>query len=315
MRILVTGAAGFIGSSVSEALVARGDEVIGLDNFDRFYDRAIKERNLAGLRAGPRFQLHEGELLDGELLARLTDGVDAVVHLAALAGVRPSIAEPARYMRVNVEGTTVLLEACRRRGIGRLAVASSSSVYGARSKVPFSEEDPCDQPASPYAASKRATEAVCATYGHLYGMAIACLRYFTVYGPRQRPEMAIHKFVRLAEEGRPIPVFGDGGSGRDYTFIEDIVAGTLAALDREGRDVRGYNLGNSRPLLLRELVAAISRALGRAVAVEPGPDQAGDVPITCASLKRSASELGYEPKVPMEEGLARFVEWFRAQPR
>lgn len=312
MRVLVTGAAGFIGSSVSEALLARGDEVVGLDNFDPFYDRSIKEQNIAELGASPRFVFEEGDILDEDLLDRvLARGVDRVVHLAALAGVRPSIATPRRYARVNVEGTTSILEACRRHGPARLVVASSSSVYGARSKVPFSEEDPCDQPVSPYAASKKATELLCATYHHLYGMGTSCLRYFTVYGPRQRPEMAIHKFVRLASEGRPIPVFGEGDSGRDYTFIADIVRGTLAALDRDAPDFRVYNLGGSRPVLLRDLVRAIGEALGREVSVEQLPWQEGDVPITCADLRRAEAELGYAPQVPLTEGLARFVEWFQ----
>jgi UDP-glucuronate 4-epimerase len=314
MRVLLTGAAGFIGSSVAERLVGRGDEVVGLDNFDPFYDRRLKERNLAALRGAPAFRLVEGELLDAGLLERLLAGVDAVVHLAALAGVRPSLAEPARYMRVNVEGTTTLLEACRRAGVPRLVVASSSSVYGARSRVPFSETDSCDRPASPYAASKKATETVCATYHDLCGAGVSCLRYFTVYGPRQRPEMAIHHFVRLALAGRPLPMFGDGSSGRDYTFIDDIVDGTVAALDRVAADsFRIYNLGGSRPVLLRELIAAIERAVGCAVQIDARPPQPGDVPITCADVSLAKRELGYAPRVRLEEGLARFVAWYRAQ--
>jgi UDP-glucuronate 4-epimerase len=315
MHVLVTGAAGFIGSSVCDALRARGDQVTGLDNFDPFYDRALKQTNLSGRAGDPGFELVEGEILDRDLLDRLlARGVERVVHLAALAGVRPSIAEPLRYLRVNVEGTASVLEACRRARVSELVIASSSSVYGARSRVPFSEEDPCDRPASPYAASKKATEAIAATYVHLQRMRIACLRYFTVYGPRQRPEMAIHRFVRLVHEGRPLPIFGDGGSGRDYTFIDDIVAGTLAALDRLPTmpdPFRVYNLGGAQPVLLRELCAAIGEATGRTPILEEQPLQPGDVPVTSADVRRAGEELGYAPRVPLREGLARFVAWYR----
>jgi UDP-glucuronate 4-epimerase len=318
MHVLVTGAAGFIGSSLCDALRARGDQVTGLDNFDRFYDRARKEANLAGRHGDPGFTLVEGDVLDGGLLDRLlARGVTRVVHLAALAGVRPSIAEPLRYFRVNVEGTACLLEACRRAAVRELVVASSSSVYGARSRVPFSEEDPCDRPVSPYAASKKATEAVAATYVHLYPPTrIACLRFFTVYGPRQRPEMAIHRFVRLALEGKPLPMYGDGSSGRDYTFIDDIVAGTLATLDRlqaMPEPFRVYNLGGAQPVLLRELCEAIGEAVGRRPAIDERPWQQGDVPQTSADIRRAAAELGYAPAVPLREGLARFVSWYREQ--
>jgi UDP-glucuronate 4-epimerase len=314
MRVLITGAAGFIGSSVAEALLVRGDEVAGLDNFDPFYDRAIKVANLEALSKHSGFTFLEGDILDAGLLSRaLSPPPDRVLHLAALAGVRPSIAAPLRYMRVNVEGTTNVLEACRHHGLQRLVVASSSSVYGARSKTPFTEEDPCDRPVSPYAASKKATEAVCATYCHLFEMDISCMRYFTVYGPRQRPEMAIHKFVRQATEGRPITMFGDGSSGRDYTFIQDIVDGTLAALDRDLPGFRVYNLGGSQPVLLRDLIAAIGEALGKEVEIEHKPWQAGDVPITSADVRRAGADLGYSPKVPLTEGLTRFVKWYRSR--
>lgn len=313
MRVLLTGVAGFIGSSVAEALLARGDEVVGLDNFDPFYDRALKQRNLQGLLTSPRFTFREGDILDTTLLGELLDGVDRLVHLAALAGVRPSIAEPARYMRVNVEGTTLLLEACRAAGVERGVVASSSSVYGVRSEVPFAEDDPCDRPASPYAASKRATELVCATAAHLHGMGLSCLRYFTVYGPRQRPEMAIHKFVRKAFAGQAVPMFGDGNSGRDYTFISDIVAGTLAALDRQDGQFHLYNLGGAHPVLLSELIDAIGEATGRTVRIDRQPWQAGDVPITSADVRRAEGELGYAPQVSLSEGLARFVAWYRSR--
>ena len=234
-----------------------------------------------------------------------------MIHLAALAGVRPSLERPARYMRVNVEGTVTVLETLRARGVRRFVVASSSSVYGAGATAPFGEADPCVAPASPYAASKRAAELACDTLARLHGLAVTCLRYFTVYGPRQRPEMAIHKFVRLASRGEPIPVFGAGRSGRDYTFIDDIVAGTMAALDRQRGGYAVYNLGGSHPVLLNDLVDAIARALGRPVAVQRQPWQMGDVPLTAADVTRAARDLGYAPTVSLEEGLARFVRWYR----
>ena len=313
MRILLTGACGFIGSSVGQRLLARGDEVVALDNFDPFYSRALKEKNLELLRTSGAPHFHEGDILDTQLMARLMDGVDAVIHLAALAGVRPSLAEPARYMRVNVEGTALLLEAARRAGVERLVVASSSSVYGSRSQTPFRESDPCNQPASPYAASKRATELICSNFHDLYGLGISCLRYFTVYGPRQRPEMAIHLFARQIERGEAVVMFGDGSSGRDYTYIDDIVDGTIAALDRQQARFRVYNLGGAEPISLAALIDAIGQTCGKAVQIVPSPWQPGDVPITSAELSLSGTELGYAPKVPLNEGLARFVAWLRSQ--
>jgi len=312
MRVLVTGAAGFIGSWVCQRLLERGDAVLGLDNFDPFYARSIKQRNLddcGAVRAG--FAFHEGELCDRAQLDALLADADAVVHLAALAGVRPSLEAPARYMRVNVEGTTALLEACRAADVRRLVVASSSSVYGARSRTPFHEDDPCDRPASPYAASKRATELVCATHHQLYELGVSCLRYFTVYGPRQRPEMAIHKFVRRALAGEPLEIFGDGGSGRDYTYIDDAVAATLAALDRQDGGFHVYNVGGSQPVLLRDLVATIGEVLGVELRLTRLPWQAGDVPITCADVTRAERELGFQARVPLEDGLRRFLGWYR----
>ncbi len=313
MNVLVTGAAGFIGSAVCRALLGRGERVVGLDNLDPFYDRAIKDGNLRSL-AGPGFAFEQGDILDSSLVVRMLaeHRVERVIHLAALAGVRPSIAEPARYMRVNVEGTVRILEACRERGVDQLVVASSSSVYGARSETPFREDDPCDRPASPYAASKKASELVCSNYHELYGLAVSCMRYFTVYGPGQRPEMAIHKFVRMALAGEAIPMFGDGSSGRDYTYIDDIVDGTLGALDHQRSGAFAvYNLGGTQPVLLRELIASIGEALGIEVAIDARPWQPGDVPITCADVSRAARDLGYAPKVPLTEGLARFVRWYR----
>jgi UDP-glucuronate 4-epimerase len=311
-HILVTGAAGFIGSWVVERLLARGDRVTGLDSFDLFYDPAIKRRNLRTALGSSRFSLVEGDLRDEALWAGLLSGepVDVVLHLAARAGVRPSIDQAALYADVNVRGTTVVLEAARRHRVPKVVYASSSSVYGGNEKVPFSEEDPVDQPVSPYAATKKATEVIAHTYHHLYGLETIGLRYFTVYGPRQRPEMAIHKFTRMIERGESIPVFGDGSSQRDYTYVDDVVAGTLAAIDR-GQGYRIYNLGESRTTSLLDLVAMIGRAIGSTPKVKHLPDQPGDVPVTYADVTRAREELGYDPRVGMEEGIERFVRWYR----
>jgi len=313
--VLVTGAAGFIGSHLCEALLARGDRVVGLDNFNDFYDPAIKRGNLAGLTGRPGFALVEGDIRDGAALARVLaeHAPTSVVHLAAMAGVRPSLKDPALYHDVNCTGTAVLLQAAHAAGIGRFVFGSSSSVYGGNPKVPFHEDDDVSHPVSPYAATKRANELTCHTFHHLYGMDIACLRFFTVYGPRQRPEMAIHKFVRMTEAGEALPLFGDGRSERDYTYIDDILDGLLKAHDRS-RGFRLYNLGESRTISLRELVAAVGRALGKEPRVDWLPPQPGDVPRTYADIGRARAELGYDPRVDLEQGLLRFVAWFRAQP-
>ncbi|HZL99800.1 MAG TPA: NAD-dependent epimerase/dehydratase family protein [Planctomycetota bacterium] len=309
--MLVTGAAGFIGSHLSEALLARGDRVVGFDNFNAFYDPAIKRGNAALLSARAGFALVEGDIRDASAVARVfaEHHPTSVVHLAAMAGVRPSLQDPALYHDVNCTGTAVLLQAARAAGVGRFVFGSSSSVYGGNPKVPFHEDDDVSRPVSPYAATKRANELTCWTFHHLYGMDIACLRFFTVYGPRQRPEMAIHKFVRLTAAGQPLPLFGDGRSERDYTYIDDILDGLLKAHDRS-RGFRIYNLGESRTVSLRELVAAIGRALGREPRVDWQPVQPGDVPRTFADITRARAELGYDPRVGLEEGLARFVAWF-----
>jgi UDP-glucuronate 4-epimerase len=315
-RVVLTGAAGFIGSHVAEALVARGDEVVGLDNFDPFYPRALKEANLAALRSSPRFRLVEGDIRDRALVTGLLDAAAAVVHLAARAGVRPSLDDPALYASVNVEGTAVLLEAARRSEVRRFVFGSSSSVYGDTAPVPFSEEWPALQPVSPYAATKRAGELLCAAFAHLYGLRAIALRLFTVYGPRQRPDLAIHTFTRLIAEGRPIPFYGDGSSERDYTYISDIVAGVLAALDWTGLpDGAGaleiVNLGGSRTTRLDALVALISAALGREARLERMPAQPGDVHRTCADVRKAGRLLGYRPGTTVEEGIPRFVRWYR----
>jgi UDP-glucuronate 4-epimerase len=312
-RVLVTGAAGFIGSHVAEALVARGDEVVGLDNFDPFYARAVKEANVAGLGAGPRFRLVEGDIRDPALVAGLLDAGTVVVHLAARAGVRPSLEDPAAYASVNIEGTAVLLEAARRAGARRFVFGSSSSVYGDTAPVPFAEDWPALLPISPYAATKRAGELLCAAFAQLYALRIIALRFFTVYGPRQRPDLAIHKFTRLIRAGLPIPFYGDGSSARDYTYIDDIVGGVLAAVDwtgSAGPGVEIVNLGESRTTTLASLVAQIAAAVGREARLERLPPQPGDVQRTCADVRKAARVLEYRPSTTVEEGIPRFVRWF-----
>jgi len=308
-RILVTGGAGFIGSHTSERLLARGDEVVVLDNFNDFYDPELKRWNAKQL-SGAR--VVAGDIRDrarvGELFAE--QAFDAVIHLAAMAGVRPSLADPLHYEDVNVRGTLVLLEELRRRPGTRLVFASSSSVYGDREDVPFRETDDIHRPVSPYAATKRAGELLCYTHHHLYGIPTACLRFFTVYGPRQRPEMAIAKFTRAVLEGERLPFFGDGSTRRDYTYVDDIVDGVLAALERcEGYEI--YNLGESATTTLAELVEAVGRACGKEPLLERLPMQPGDVLLTCADISKARAKLGYDPRVPVAEGLRRYVEWFR----
>ncbi len=308
-HVLVTGGAGFIGSHVAEALLARGDDVTVLDNFNDFYDPALKRENL---RAIPAARVVEGDVRDVEAVERLfAEGAfDAVIHLAAMAGVRPSLADPLHYEDVNVRGTLVLLEALRRRPGTRFVFASSSSVYGANEDVPFREDADLHRPVSPYAATKRAGELLCYTHHHLFGIPTTCLRFFTVYGPRQRPEMAIHKFVRAVYADEPIPFYGDGTTRRDYTYIDDIVDGVLRALDRcSGYEI--YNLGESRTTSLAELVEHIGRATGREPRIERLPLQPGDVTVTYADVGKAQRELGYRPSTPIEEGLARFVAWYR----
>jgi UDP-glucuronate 4-epimerase len=312
MRILLTGAAGFIGSHLAERLTAEGDEVTGLDAFDTtLYDAGRKHQNLARLAVNPRFRLVEGDILDAPLVAELAQGQDLVVHLAAVAGVRPSIAKPALYARTNVEGTTNVLEACRAAGVTRLVFASSSSVYGARTEQrAFSEDDPCIAPASPYAASKRAGELLCSAYRDLHGLGISALRFFTVYGPRQRPDMAIHKFTAALIAGQPLMLFGE--TARDYTYIDDIIDGTVAACRRvtPGR-FEIYNLGGTRTTGLRDLALMLAGAVGVTTEVVSGAPQPGDVPLTWADTARARRDLGYEPKVPLSVGLASFVRWYR----
>lgn len=310
--ILVTGAAGFIGSHASQALIHRGYRVIGVDNFCDFYDRSWKEMNLKSIAPSERFDVEELDIIDGEKIEALIAKTKpfAILHLAAMAGVRPSIERPAYYCRVNVEGTTNLLQSAVKHGVKKFLFASSSSVYGNASRVPFSEEDPVEEPISPYAATKRAGELIAYVYWNLYKLPIFCLRFFTVYGPRQRPDLAIHKFTRLISRGEPIPVFGDGSTSRDYTFVEDTVAGILASLDRCDR-FRIYNLGGSEPVTLSGLISGLEKAIGKRAIIDRRPAQPGDVERTYADLTRATGELGYKPKVNLDEGLRRFVEWFK----
>jgi UDP-glucuronate 4-epimerase len=311
MRVLVTGGAGFIGSHLVERLLAEGHRVVCLDNFDDFYDPALKRRNLAAALKHLGFRLVEGDLRDEDGLEKLFAGekFDLVAHLAARAGVRPSVEDPALYVDVNLRGTVYLLEACKRHAVRRFISASSSSVYGNSSRVPFSEDDPVNTPISPYAATKKAGELLCHTYHHLYGMDIACLRYFTVYGPRQRPEMAIHHFTRSIFEGKKISLFGDGSSRRDYTYIDDAVEGTLGAFRRE-HGFQVYNIGESQTITLAELIAAIEEQAGKKAIIEHLPEQPGDVKLTYAEIGKARERLGYNPQTKIREGLARFVQWY-----
>jgi UDP-glucuronate 4-epimerase len=312
-KVLVTGGAGFIGSHLAEALLTAGQEVIALDNFDDYYHPEVKRRNLEPSQGRPGFVLVEGDIRDEKLVDSLftTHSIGVVVHLAARAGVRPSIQNPVLYSDVNLTGTTVLLEACRRHGIGKFIFGSSSSVYGNNSKLPFSEKDDVDRPVSPYAATKRSGELLCATYHHLYRLNVYALRFFTVYGPRQRPEMAIHKFTRLIDRGLPVPRFGDGSSRRDYTYISDVINGVLRAIERvQGCEI--INLGGAQTTSLAQLIALLERRLGQKAILEEEPDQPGDVVATYADVEKARRLLGYEPQVGIEDGIAKFVDWYRS---
>jgi UDP-glucuronate 4-epimerase len=303
MRILVTGGAGFIGSHVTEALLKRGEDVTVLDDFNDFYDPTLKRRNVAGFP----------KIIEGDIRGKLpAEKFDAIIHLAARAGVRPSLALPRLYSDVNIAGTQNLLEFARETGVRKFVFASSSSVYGVNQKVPFSEDDPIFKPISPYAATKLAGEALCHVYHHLYGLDIVCLRFFTVYGPRQRPDLAIRKFTQAILAGQPIDIFGDGTTRRDYTHVDDILQGVLAALDRPfGYEV--INLGESRTVALRELVSLIEKATGKTAKLNRLPMQPGDVPVTFADIAKAKRLLDYNPRVPIEAGIARFVEWYEHQ--
>lgn len=309
MHVLITGGAGFIGSHVAEALLERGDSVVVLDNFNDYYDPRIKRANASALSGA---KIVEGDIRDEVLVARLfqEEAFDAVIHLAAMAGVRKSLENPLLYSDVNIRGTQVLLEELRKRPSMPMVFASSSSVYGGNTRTPFRESDDIHRPISPYAATKRAGELLCFTHNHLYGNPITCLRFFTVYGPRQRPEMAIHKFVRMVLEGQPIPFFGDGTTRRDYTYISDIVDGVVRSLDR-ANGYAIYNLGESQTISLTEMVEGIGKATGVEPILNREPMQPGDVLITYADVALAKAELGYQPSTTLAEGLERFVSWYR----
>jgi len=328
MKVLVTGAAGFIGSHLSERLLAEGREVVGVDNFDDFYDPRIKRQNIAGCLKNKKFRLIEADIRDaGAMDKTVGEGVGIIVHLAARAGVRPSIVQPLLYADVNINGTMALLEAAKKHKVGKFIFGSSSSVYGNNKKVPFSEDDNVDFPISPYAATKKAGELICYTYHYLYGICVTCLRFFTVYGPRQRPDLAIHKFASLIEQGKPIPIYGDGSMMRDFTYIDDIIDGTVAAINHLANHARPersrgesqatshefniYNLGNASPISVSDLAARIEKSLGKRATREYLPPQPGDVEKTWADISKAARELGYNPKTTIEQGLAKFTTWLR----
>ncbi len=315
MNFLVTGGAGFVGSHVCERLLHRGHAVWALDDLNDFYDPAIKLRAVAALNSsGGPFHFVRGDITDRVAMDALMREVrfDQIIHLAARAGVRPSIDEPALYQRVNVEGTVHLLEAARHAGVRKITLASSSSVYGVNARVPFAEDDPIFSAISPYAASKLACEALGHVYHHVHGMDVAVLRFFTVYGPRQRPDLAIHKFARLISAGKPIPVFGDGSTARDYTYVSDTVDGVMACTEREfGFEI--FNVGESQTVTLSRLIELLEQALGRKAILDRKPPQPGDVPVTFANIAKARARLDYNPRVKIEEGIPKFVDWFRAE--
>ena len=310
MRILVTGGAGFVGSHLVEKLLSAGHEVVILDDFNDFYDPQIKHANIAGFAKD--VTVYHVDLRDGGSVRSLfhREKVDAIAHLAARAGVRPSIQHAQLYCDTNVSGTLHLLEAARVTGVERFIFASSSSVYGASKTIPFSEEQHLIQTLSPYGATKVAGEFLCSTYSHLYQMRVVALRYFTVYGPRQRPDLAIHQFTRRIYAGQPIDQFGDGSTRRDYTYIDDVIQGTMAALQYQGPLYDVFNLGESETIQLKELISAIENALGKKAKVNRLPEQPGDMPLTCADISKARKLLGYKPTTKLSEGLQKFIDWF-----
>ena len=313
-NLLVTGGAGFIGSHLVDRLLSTNvDQITVVDDFNDFYAPEIKRENIHEHRKNPRYKLVEADIRDRRTLEAVfnENQFDCVVHLAARAGVRPSLKEPQLYSETNINGTLNLLELARHHRIKQFVFGSSSSVYGINAKVPFSEDDPIRQTISPYAATKAAGELLCHTYAHLYGLRCICLRFFTVYGPRQRPDLAIHKFAKLISRHTPIPVFGDGTTRRDYTYVDDIIDGVMAAIAYDRSDYDVFNLGESRTVELNELIALLEKELGTKAIIDRQPPQPGDVPQTFADISKARALLGYNPQTQIEDGLHRFVEWFR----
>jgi UDP-glucuronate 4-epimerase len=316
-QILITGGAGFIGSHLVDRLLAEGDwRITVVDDFNDFYDPSIKRANIESYLSHRNFSLVEADIRDFYSLHEVfNEGkFDCVVHLAARAGVRPSLTEPRLYVETNINGTTNLLELARQYEVTQFIFGSSSSVYGENKKVPFSEDDPIFNPISPYAATKAAGELLCHTYSHLYGLRTICLRFFTVYGARQRPDLAIHKFAKLIEAGKSIPVFGDGTTRRDYTYIDDIISGVRAAIDYDRSNYEVINLGESRTVELRELISLLENALGKKAQIDRQPRQPGDVPQTFADIAKARRLFNYNPQTQIEDGIALFVDWFRQKP-
>jgi len=312
MFYLITGGAGFIGSHLIERLLSENHNIICLDNFNDYYDPGIKWKNIEKVSQSSNFKLIEGDILDDALLENIfqNNHFDGIVHLAARAGVRPSVLQPKLYQKVNIRGTLNLLEKANQHHISKFIMASSSSVYGNNKKVPFSESDPVDNPISPYAATKKACELIGYTYSTLYNISVSCLRFFTVYGPRQRPDMAIHKFTKLISMDQEIPIYGDGSAKRDFTFITDIINGVISSIERcDGYNI--YNLGESRVVPLMELIGLIEKNIGKKAKINWQPPQPGDVAITYADISKAKKDLDYQPQVNIEEGVKAFVKWFK----
>ncbi len=316
MTILITGVAGFIGSQLAEKLILEGHRVVGIDNFDPFYPRALKERNLEKLKGGRRFVFHEADIADASLPNIVSESFDMVIHIAAKAGVLPSVNDPMAYVRTNILGSQNMLELMRAKGCRKMLFASSSSIYGNNKKVPFGEEDAVNEPISPYAATKRSCELINHAYHHLHNFDIINLRFFTVYGPRQRPDLAINKFTRLIDNDKPVTMYGDGSTARDYTFVQDTIRGIRQAMDFIMTQDNVYeivNLGNKSPIKLTDLINTLYDLLGKEPNIEQLPMQPGDVDITFADISKAKALFGYDPQTTLKDGLQQFIDWYHEQ--